>query len=127
DRATERRRAEGAIDSRQARLLARTAREVAEARGAPQDIEWAVDSDGDLWVLQARPMTALPPEASWESPAPGAYSRTFRVGEWISGPVTPLFESWLLDALEEELHAALGRWVGLPAPKPYHVVVNGWG
>ena len=49
-----------------------------------------------LWILQARPMTALPPDVSWDSPAPGAYTRMLRFGEWIGEPVTPLFESWLL-------------------------------
>src|SRR5438552_2099752 len=60
-----RRRAEGAIDRGQARMVASAAREIADARGTPQDIEWAIDSDGALWVLQARPMTALPPDVSW--------------------------------------------------------------
>ena len=27
---------------------------------------------------------------SWEPAVPGAYSRSFRFGEWISAPVTPL-------------------------------------
>ena len=48
---------------------------IADARGRPQDIEWAIDADGTLWILQARPMTALPPEVSWDAPAPGAFTR----------------------------------------------------
>ena len=40
--------------------LARTAAAVAELFGRPQDIEWAY-ADGKLWLLQARPLTALPP------------------------------------------------------------------
>jgi rifampicin phosphotransferase len=71
-------------------------------------------------------MTALPPDVSWESPGPGAYSRTLRFGEWISEPVTPLFESWLLTTMEERLHLFLQRWIGQHAPRPYHVLVNGW-
>lgn len=122
----ERRRTEGSIHRSEVQLVADTARRIAEARGAPQDIEWAIDADGELWILQARPMTALPPEVSWDPPAGGAFSRTFRLGEWISGPVTPLFESWLLPAIEGGLHDTLQEWVGLRSPKPYHVVVNGW-
>jgi rifampicin phosphotransferase len=63
---------------------------------------------------------------SWDPPAPGAYTRTLRFGEWISEPVTPLFESWLLTSMEERLHERLRAWIGQRAPRPYHVVVNGW-
>jgi phosphohistidine swiveling domain-containing protein len=31
--------------------------------GCPQDVEWAIH-DGQVWVLQSRPITALPPEMS---------------------------------------------------------------
>ena len=40
--------------------LARLGIEVAKHFGRPQDIEWAY-AEGQLWLLQARPMTALPP------------------------------------------------------------------
>jgi pyruvate,water dikinase len=124
--ATARRQPERAIDRRQALQVADEGRRIAAARGVPQDIEWAIDADGGLWILQARPMTALPPDVSWEAPAPGAYSRMFRFGEWISEPVTPLFESWLLTTMELRLHENLMEWTGQRAPLPHHVVVNGW-
>ncbi len=124
--AAPRRRPESAIDARQARAVAGEARRIAELRGAPQDIEWAIDGEGAIWILQARPMTALPPDVSWKPPAPGAYTRTLRFGEWISEPVTPLFESWLLNTLEERLHANIRNEIGQHAPLPHHVIVNGW-
>jgi pyruvate,water dikinase len=65
-------------------------------------------------------------EATWASPARGAFTRSFRFGEWIAEPVTPLFESWLLTDMEDGLHDALRRWIGQRAPRPRHVVVNGW-
>jgi rifampicin phosphotransferase len=40
--------------------LARLGIEVAKHFGRPQDIEWAY-AEGQVWLLQARPMTALPP------------------------------------------------------------------
>ena len=126
DVATPRRQPEHAIDRRQASQVAKEARRIAVARGTPQDIEWAIDADGTIWILQARPMTALPPDVSWDAPAPGAYSRMFRFGEWISEPVTQLFESWLLTTMEVRLHENLLRWTGQRAPLPHHVVVNGW-
>jgi pyruvate,water dikinase len=125
-KATARRQPERAIDRRQAAAIAAEARRIAAARGAPQDIEWAIDAKGDLWILQARPMTALPPEVSWESPARGAYTRQLRLGEWIAEPVTPLFESWLLTRMEEAMHAFYLQELGQRAPRPLHVIVNGW-
>ena len=71
-------------------------------------------------------MTALPLEVSWTPPAPGAFTRQFRLGEWIGEPVTPLFESWLLTVMEEGMHAWFVEQIGQRAPAPLHVVVNGW-
>ncbi|HEY8921496.1 MAG TPA: PEP/pyruvate-binding domain-containing protein [Candidatus Limnocylindria bacterium] len=124
--ATPRRQPERAIDRRQAAAVASEARRIAVGRGTPQDIEWAIDADGILWIVQARPMTALPPDVSWESTAPGAYTRMLRFGEWIGEPVTRLFESWLLTAMEDRMHAFFREEIGQIAPRPYHVVVNGW-
>ena len=45
-RATARRQPERAIDQRQAEAVAAEARRIAMARGAPQDIEWAIDARG---------------------------------------------------------------------------------
>jgi pyruvate,water dikinase len=125
-KAVARRQPESSIDARQAEEIARQARAIAESRGAPQDVEWAIDGDGVLWILQARPMTALPPQVSWTPPIPGAFTRQFRLGEWIGEPVTPLFESWLLTLMEERMHAWFFDQIGQRAPTPHHVVVNGW-
>jgi pyruvate,water dikinase len=124
--ASARRTSESAIGATHAAEVAREARRIADARGTPQDVEWAIDGDGTLWILQARPMTALPPDVSWEPPAPGAFTRQFRLGEWIGEPVTPLFESWLLSTMEERMHAWFFKEIGQRAPAPLHVVVNGW-
>ena len=50
---------EGAIDAGQAARVANLARRVEETVGGPQDIEWAIAA-GSLFLLQARPITALP-------------------------------------------------------------------
>jgi pyruvate,water dikinase len=39
--------------------IADLARRCEAASDAPQDIEWAIDSDGKLWLLQSRPITTL--------------------------------------------------------------------
>jgi len=46
--------------------LADLGQRVADARGGPQDVEWAVDDAGTLWLLQARPVTAALPASPAE-------------------------------------------------------------
>jgi phosphohistidine swiveling domain-containing protein len=59
---------EGAIDSNQARAIAELARRAEAHFGCPQDIEWAIE-DGEIFLLQARPISALP-EAITPVPVP---------------------------------------------------------
>src|SRR5215207_8034171 len=59
------------LTARQAQAVAQLAIRVADRFGQPQDIEWAIDHRGRLWLLQARPMTAVPEPVSWTAPGPG--------------------------------------------------------
>ena len=45
----------------QVRALVSLGDRVESAFGSPQDIEWAVDADGHVWLTQARPITTLYP------------------------------------------------------------------
>jgi pyruvate,water dikinase len=125
EQATLRRNAEGALDATQALAVAQLARRIADAFGSPQDIEWAF-GDGELVVLQARPMTALPEPINWSSPTKGGWMRNFRLGEWLPDPVTPLFASWPLQRIEAGEVVAEADDFGLRLRPPHHVLVNGW-
>lgn len=116
---------EAAITASQVVSVASVARRIEAHFGAPQDIEWALSEDR-IFVLQARPMTALPAKVTWTSPVGGGWMRNFRVGEWLPEPVTPLFESWLLARLEDAEVAAQYRDAAIRPRPPYHVTVNGW-
>jgi rifampicin phosphotransferase len=48
-----------ALSDEQALAIADLARMLAERRGCPQDIEWALRDSGELQLLQARPITTL--------------------------------------------------------------------
>lgn len=114
------------LDERQALAVAGLARRVEQFfDGVPQDIEWAF-AGGELYLLQARPMTALPEPARWEAPRSGGGTRNFRLGEWLPEPVTPLCATWLLPCLEERFAAAAYAGSGVNTPPPLHVLVNGW-
>jgi len=124
-RAKPRRRPQGVLTRRLALRVARMTERIAEELGQPQDVEWAWDGK-ELWVVQARPITSLPPEVDWSLPVPGIYHRSLRFGEWLPEPITPLCESWLLTNMEREVHRYLKDLVGQVAEEPHHVVVNGW-
>jgi pyruvate,water dikinase len=109
----------------QAHAVADLAREVADRYERPQDVEWAIDQEGRLWLLQARPMTALPESVSWTTPGPGLWMRNFRLGEWLPEAVTPLFATWLLPVLEDGYLDGMHESVGVRVPFRY-ALVNGW-
>lgn len=109
----------------QAAAVGTTLRKVEGVLGGPLDVEWAIQ-DGQVLILQARPMTALPAEATWPSPRRGAWLRTIRLGEWLPEPITPLFETWLLQRLEERFRLRQQDVGGINVPPPLHVCANGW-
>jgi rifampicin phosphotransferase len=115
---------EGAIAAAQAVAIATLARRVERSFGSPQDIEWAIAA-GQLFLLQARPMTAIPEPVTWTPPATGWWLRNFRLGEWLPEPVTPLFADWLLPVLERGMATGM-RTESRIAMRPHSAVVNGW-
>lgn len=53
------------------RALARAALRLERELGTPQDVEWSIDGDGRLWILQSRPITTpheAPRAAACEAP-----------------------------------------------------------
>lgn len=58
--------------------------------GSPQDVEWAIDADGTLWLLQSRPITTLfPPPPTTGRPEPRAYLSGSAV-QGVLAPLTPM-------------------------------------
>jgi pyruvate,water dikinase len=124
------RSSEQAITADQARQVATLARRVHAHLGTSQDLEWAITTDpggpeGGLWLLQARPMTALPDPVDWIPPTPGYWMRNLRLGEWLPEPMTPLFADWLLDRIDHGEQQATREDVGVALEFP-HAAVNGW-
>ncbi|MDX2599347.1 PEP/pyruvate-binding domain-containing protein [Streptomyces caniscabiei] len=87
----------------EARRLARLARRAARVFGGPQDIEFAFDEDGRLWLLQSRPITAMGPRpprgARLLGPGP--------VAETLPGQLEPLEEDLWVAPMDRGLACAL--------------------
>jgi pyruvate,water dikinase len=82
-----------ALEPAQVAELARLGRQIEQLYGLPMDIEWAA-YDGRIYILQARPVTALP--LDWTVPRKGArYFRT-SVAEILPEPLSPLFATLAL-------------------------------
>ena len=77
--------------------------------GVPQDIEWAV-AEGRFWLLQARPITNLPPaplqDVRWEPLRPGSVWMRRQVVEHMPEPLSPLFdELYLQEGLDQSMQS----------------------
>ena len=83
------------LNKRQMTRLARLAIRIEAEFGCPQDIEWAI-SAGRIYLLQSRPITALPAEKSWEDRQIWCGSPVREVVPDVVTPVTvSMFEEML--------------------------------
>lgn len=87
------------LDKKQIKRLARLAARVESAFGCHQDIEWAL-SKNKLYLLQSRPITAMPQERSWEDRQIWASNPAKEV---MPDVVTPSTFSMMLEAIGEEV------------------------
>src|ERR671911_418028 len=76
----------------QIQALARLGVRVEAHYGEPQDTEWAIDDEGKLWLLQARPITTLFPLPA-DAPEADDDLRvyfSFSVAQGVYRPLTPM-------------------------------------
>jgi phosphohistidine swiveling domain-containing protein len=104
------------LDDATAAELARYGVRIEGHYGSPQDIEWAL-AEGDFFIVQARPITALPepmadPPTDWSVPDPkGMYARASIV-EQMPDPLTPLFADLVEDAVPRSLRKLMNEFFG---------------
>jgi len=83
--------------------IAREARQAEAHEGRPLDLEWAIDAAGELFWLQARPITTLPADLNeFDTTLPRADDvvTISNVSEMMPGAVSPLtgsFTGWSID------------------------------
>ncbi|MGC5321881.1 PEP/pyruvate-binding domain-containing protein [Micromonospora arida] len=97
----------GCLTSPQLARLRATGDRLQAHFGCPQDVEWAIDADDALWLLQSRPITSLfPAPPLSEKPLPRVYLEFGHVQGMLQ-PVTPMGMSTLRTQIAAML-AALG-------------------
>jgi len=86
------------LEKKHAVRLAKFARKIETEFGSPQDIEWAIHKN-KIFLLQSRPITALPPEKSWEDRQIWCCNPAKEVMPDVATPITLSVIDALLDAL----------------------------
>ncbi len=105
----------GSVDAALARDLVALGLAVEEVVGGPADVEWAL-ADGTLYVLQARPVTAV------GEVRPTVWSNA-NVGEALPGVATPMTWSVIHRFARRGFEQAFGS-LGLGVPPDYGLVGN---
>jgi len=106
--------------------------EIEALYGQPMDIEWTL-ADGQLAIVQARPITAMPepevaPPESWPMPdGQGQYLRG-SAAELLPDPMCPLFETMGVAALDLGTRQLFAGITGLPLDEVGSVIytINGY-
>ena len=81
---------QGCLNQAQLDELHTAGRRLQQHFGSPQDIEWAIDADGSLWLLQSRPITTLfPLPPATAGPQPRVYLEFGHI-QGMLRPFTPM-------------------------------------
>ncbi|MGY1679976.1 PEP/pyruvate-binding domain-containing protein [Geodermatophilus sp. SYSU D01176] len=99
--------------------LVRLGARVQEHYGVPQDIEWAIDEAGTVWLTQARPVTTLfplPDGSPGEDGPPDDHPRVwfcFSLAQGLTRPLTPMGLSAI-----RVIASSVARLYGFPPADP---------
>ena len=108
--------------------LAQLGEQIEGIYGMPMDIEWAI-AEGRIYILQARPITTLPdPEPpgpiEWKLPR-GAYAAMRNnIVELMADPLTPLFRTLGLNAVNASLNRLLFAFFGKTDIMPENPIIS---
>ena len=90
------------LSDNELKVLTRLALEIQTHYGHPQDIEWAIDPAGKIWILQARPVTHV----AWRRDVPELTNADLKDGG-ISARVCP---PMMYSLYQRALQSSMGRY-----------------
>jgi pyruvate,water dikinase len=94
----------GCLGPAQLDRLRETGDRLQRRAGTPQDVEWAFDHQGVLWLLQSRPITTLFPLPSSQAPGPRVYLEVGHL-QGMLRPFTPMGMSAMRVAMAQWLRS----------------------
>lgn len=115
---------QGALNPDEAAEVGKLAREVESHFGMPQDVEWAL-AGSELFVIQARPITALtPPEVpvAVDVPGDGFWQRDVA---HFPKPVSPMYRSYKMPMMTQSVKK-LAEEFGLLLDSVEFREIGGW-
>ncbi len=120
------RRAPVLSDEQAAELVRWGARIEADYR-MPMDIEWAW-AEGEFFILQARPITALPlpeppPPSEWKLPEGAYMAMRNNIVELMADPLAPLFATLGRSAINASMGRLLADFFGDPGMVPDELII----
>ena len=136
------RRDQQVLDDATTAELARYGAQIEAHYHAPMDIEWAI-ADGEIAILQARPITTLPEpkpapltDVAWEPVPPKTVWMRRQIVEHMPEPLSPLFEDlYLRRGMDKNLRRMLVTMGGLGKtsldldnliPQGFAATINGY-
>jgi rifampicin phosphotransferase len=118
---------QAALTESQAIKLSKLGTQIETLYGQPIDVEWALH-DGRFFILQARPITALPEPRlplDWKLPRPdGKYVRQ-SVIELLPDPLSPLFATLGIPAWNDSIYMLILP-LGMQSVKLSDFLPEGW-
>ncbi len=98
----------------------------------PMDIEWTL-TDGELAIVQARPITALPekyvaPPTEWPMPDPKGQFMRQSIVDLMPDPLSPLFATLGLSAINDGIDILTWEFLRMPESVKLNVMltINGY-
>jgi len=116
------------LNEAQATKIVDLARRIEGLYGIPQDIEWC-RAEGKFHIVQSRPITTLlKPEpavpSTWKLPK-GAYAAMRNnIVELMADPLTPLFKTLGLDAVNVRMKHIMDMFIGTPGLLPSEPIIT---
>ena len=112
------------LHEKQWREIAGLARKIEEhAGGKPQDIEWAIDRQGELWLLQCRAITTIR-DADLKAPS-GIWTRKIADDLWADRLTPFMADIMLRNAYKFDL-SKNAEFFHIQVAKPTLSVINGY-